>query len=341
MARKKKGHDEEHINHERWLLTYADMITLLMCLFIILFAMSKLDAKKYDEMARSLAQGFGQVINISQGSMSVLPATGQEVTLQNAPKTDVMAVVSPNVMPPLVNQINAMMQSQAMGQNQQQAMATQAAVAAVTADKATLDKAQKALQEAINKAGLAGRVTLSREERGLVVNMLVDDVIFPADSAVLQPAGEKVIAALAPAIKETGHRVIIEGHTNTAKAHPKNYPSEWELSSARASSVARYLTSPLGLDHYTMSVVGYGDTSPLVPESNPNNMTINRRIAIVISTATTEQERNTAANAAADGSGPASPNLAGQAVVAPQAGVAPMGAMSNTAATTSTGASNG
>jgi len=331
----KKGIQEEHVNHERWLLTYADMITLLMCLFIILFAMSKLDAKKYDELAKSLSQGFGQVINISQGSMSVLPSTGDTVTLQNAPKTDAMAVISPNVMPPLVNQINAMMQSQAMGQNQQQSMATQAAVAAVTADKATLDKAQKALQEAINKAGLAGRVTLSREERGLVVNILVDDVVFPADSAVLQPTGLKVIAALAPAIEATGHRVIIEGHTNTAKAHPKNYPSEWELSSARASSVARYLTSPLGLDHYMMSVVGYGDTSPLVPESNPNNMTINRRIAIVISTATTEQERNTASNAAANGTSPESVDLAGQA------GVAPAGAMSNTAATTSAGANNG
>jgi len=333
MAGKKKAHDEEHINHERWLLTYADMITLLMCLFIILFAMSKLDAKKFDEVAKSLAQGFGQVVNISQGSMSVLPTTGDTVTLQNAPKTDAMAVISPNVMPPLVNQINAMMQSQAMGQNQQQAMATQSALAAVTADKASLDKAEKALKEAINKAGLAGRVTLSREERGLVVNILVDDVIFPADSAVLQPAGAKLITTLAPAIEATGHRVIIEGHTNTAKAHPKNYPSEWELSSARASSVARYLTSPLGLDHYMMSVVGYGDTSPLVPESNPNNMTINRRIAIVISTATTEQDRRLAAES--QGASPATPNVTGEA-----AGTMPE-ATTETTATSATGANNG
>jgi len=334
----KKGIPEEHVNHERWLLTYADMITLLMCLFIILFAMSKLDAKKFDEVAKSLAQGFGQVVNISQGSMSVLPATGDTVSLQNAPKTDAMAVISPNVMPPLVNQINAMMQSQAMGQNQQQAMATQAAVAAVTADKASLDKAEKALKEAINKAGLSGRVTLSREERGLIVNILVDDVVFPADSAVLQPTGLTIVAALAPAIEATGHRVIIEGHTNTAKAHPKNYPSEWELSSARASSVARYLTSPLGLDHYMMSVVGYGDTSPLVPESNPNNMTINRRIAIVISTATTEKDRSLASTAAASGSAPDAPAIASEAGVAP---ASPTLTSTGSTTTTNAGATNG
>jgi len=336
MARKKKAHEEEHINHERWLLTYADMITLLMCLFIILFAMSKLDAKKFDEVAKSLAQGFGQVINISQGSMSVLPATGDTVTLQNAPKTDAMAVISPNVMPPLVNQINAMMQSQAMGQNQQQAMATQAALAAVTADKASLDKAEKALKEAINKAGLAGRVTLSREERGLVVNILVDDVIFPPDSAVLQAAGAKLITTLAPAILETGHKVIIEGHTNTAPVRPKNYPSEWELSSARASSVARYLTNPLGFDHYMMHVVGYGDTSPLVPDSNPDNLTINRRIAIVISTATTEQDRRLAAGTQeASPASPASPDVPGEAT-----GTMPQ-ATTDTTATSASGASNG
>jgi chemotaxis protein MotB len=84
---------------------------------------------------------------------------------------------------------------------------------------------------------------------------------------------------------------VIEGHTNQVAAHPKNYPSEWELSSARASSVVRYLISTVGLNPSSMSVAGYADTRPLVDPNDPRSITLNRRVDIVVlSSLTAEQQ---------------------------------------------------
>ena len=73
--------EEEPENHERWLISYADMVTLLFALFVLLFAISQVNQKKFDEVSRSLAVAFGQVVNLSDGNMSVLPAAGDNATL--------------------------------------------------------------------------------------------------------------------------------------------------------------------------------------------------------------------------------------------------------------------
>lgn len=276
--RRKKAHEEheEHVNHERWLVTYADMLTLLMVLFIVLFAISQVDQKKFMELATGMASGFGQPVSITDGATSVLPQAAAA-----KPVTDAAPIMSIDAMPQLQSEM-----SHGNGGPKGQA----AAAAAAQRDASSLDQAQKILSTALQKAGLTKKVTITRDARGLTVSVVVDDLVFPADSAELQPAGRDLLKVIAPALAETKHDIVVEGHTNTVNVRPKNYPSEWELSSARASSVVRYLVSD-GLRPTTLSVVGYADTRPLVPESDPRSSTINRRVAIVVLSALTAEQR--------------------------------------------------
>lgn len=280
---------EEKENHERWLISYADMVTLLFALFVLLFAISQLNVKKFDQVSNSLAVAFGRVVTISNGNDSVLPRAGDNVTLSEAPPIDAPTIVVPNIMPPLRDQVSGQMTAQGP-QDQAASAAVQAALAVAEADQAALDKAEAIVSSAVSESSLSGKVMLSREERGLVVTLLVDDLIFPAHSAALQPAGQKIIASLLPAISSGGNKLIIEGHTNTAPVKPIYFPSEWELSSARAGAVARFLEAK-GIDADRMHVAGYGDTAPLVPESNPDHLRINRRVAIVVTSSLTDEQR--------------------------------------------------
>ena len=289
--------EEEKENHERWLISYADMVTLLFALFVLLFAISQVNNEKYEELSTSLATAFGTAVNISDGNNSVLPLAGDNVTLSSLPPVDAPAIVIPDVMPKNRDQVSNIMSTQGSVDGIKASLAVQSAVAAEAADQANLNKAEQALASAVSSAGLSGKVVLSREERGLIVTLLVDDVIFPPHSATLQSGGSDAIRALLPALQDSGTRLIVEGHTNTAPVQPINFPSDWELSSARAGAVARFLNSEGGVPRPRMHVAGYGDTSPLVPESNPDHLRLNRRVAIVVASGLTEEQRSLLAGA--------------------------------------------
>lgn len=301
MARRRI--EEEKENHERWLISYADMVTLLFALFVLLFAISQVNQKKFDEVSRSLAVAFGQVVNVSDGNMSVLPAAGDNPTLNQTPPRDAPSVVVPNIMPKLRDQVATQMTPRSDAEAMQAEMAAQAAQAAATADKQALDQTQNSLATAVSASSLSGKVVLSREERGLVVTLLVDDVIFPPHSATLQPGGADIIEELLPSLTGAGNKFIIEGHTNTAPVRPIYFPSEWELSSARAGAVARFLNERGGIPREQMHVAGYGDTSPLVPETNPDHLRLNRRVAIVVASSLTDEQKSLLAGARSEDSG--------------------------------------
>lgn len=297
--RGRRQHEEEKENHERWLISYADMVTLLFALFVLLFAISQVNAKKFDQVSTSLAVAFGRVVNVSEGNDSLLPKAGDNLTLSEAPPIDAPTIVAPIVMAPLREQLAGVLTSQTSAEDQAASASVQLALQAAEADQAALNRAEAAVSTAVSASSLSGKVVLSREERGLVVTLLVDDLIFPPHSAALQPAGQEIIASLLPALTAEGNRLIIEGHTNTAPVRPINFPSEWELSSARAGAVARFLNGAGGIPRERMHVSGYGDTAPLVPESNPDHLRINRRVAIVVASSLTDEQRALLAGARA------------------------------------------
>jgi chemotaxis protein MotB len=285
--RKKGGHEEheEHVNHERWLVSYADMLTLLFVLFVVLFSMSSVDQKKFAELAAGLSAGFGAQSVTFQGSPSTLDGSGN--TTQFIP-------IDPGVNPGDGSSGTANMSAQ-------DKQAVEAAVRAQSRAKASVD-AQAAAKEAENlkkieekisdslaQAKLLNDVKFTINERGLVVTVLTNEVVFPGNRANLQPGGAKILDAIAPPLVKLPNNIEVDGNTNQLKATTSYYPSGWELSTARASTVVRYLIGN-GLVKDRMQAVGFSDTKPLLPAGDPRSVQLNRRVDVVVLTMLTADQ---------------------------------------------------
>jgi chemotaxis protein MotB len=274
--RGKKHEEEEHENHERWMVSYADMVTLLMVLFIVLFAMSQVDKAKFAALASGLSASFGAPI-------SVLPSNTPEGSVLDAlPGTiDIAAGIAP---------------AQEAAQEEVDRAAAQAAAeragrvaAEAQAAYDNLAEARRKIQDALDAAGFSGAARFEIDERGLVVHIVADQVLFDAERADLRPEGAIILDAIAPTLLGLPNQLAIEGHANHLPVTAGGpWPSNWELSAFRATTVVRYLAGT-GIPQPRMSANGYSSTQPLVPEDDPNAISVNRRVDIVVlSTASAE-----------------------------------------------------
>jgi chemotaxis protein MotB len=262
------AHEEEHENHERWLITYADMITLLMVLFIVLFSIGQVDLAKFEALKHSLANSLGgpaQPNPVVQGGAGVLTAGSQiDGAVPGASGSSGSPVQSSEASVALVRE---------------QAKAA----AAAAEEQATLQNAEQTIKQALAGRGLQDAVTFRQELRGLVVTVVTDNVLYKVGSAVLQPEGRGVLDALGPALAKLPNDISVEGHTDNQPIIPGGtYPSNWELSTARATAVVRYLIDVHHLAPDRLSAAGFADTRPLVPNTSPANQALNRRVEIVI-----------------------------------------------------------
>jgi chemotaxis protein MotB len=274
--RPKKHEEEEHENHERWLVSYADMVTLLMCLFIVLFAMSQVDKAKFAALSAGLSESFGAPI-------TALPGTTPEGSVLDS-------LPSPaDIAQGIANGAQA-------DQTQVDAAAAQAAIERaqrVAAEAAgaydDMAEARAKIDAALAAAGYSGAARYEIDERGLVVHIVADAVLFDAEEAELRPEGRQILDAMAPTLIALPNVLRIEGHANHLPVDPKGaWPSNWELSSYRASTVLRWLAGD-GVPEPRMSATGYSSTRPLVPESDPTALSVNRRVdVVVLSTASAE-----------------------------------------------------
>jgi chemotaxis protein MotB len=274
--RPKKHEEEEHENHERWLVSYADMVTLLMCLFIVLFAMSQVDTAKFAALASGLSASFGAPITVMPGNTP----EGSELDALPAP-VDLAAGIAPQ---------------QKAAQADVDAAAAQAAAErakriATEAQGAydELAAARDKINAALTAAGYPDAARYQIDERGLVVHIVADAVLFDAEEAVLRPEGKVILHAAAPTLATLPNMLRVEGHANhlpVSRGGP--WPSNWELSAYRATTVLRYLATD-GLPEARMYAAGYGSTQPLVPITDPTAISVNRRVDIVVlSTASAE-----------------------------------------------------
>src|SRR5689334_14589687 len=292
--RPKKHEEEEHENHERWLVSYADMVTLLMCLFIVLFAMSQVDKAKFAALASGLADSFGAPISAVEANST----GGTNSVLDSLPNpADIAAGVGQTKT------------SQGLSQQQVDDAAAQAALqrsqaieAEATSAYDQLAAVRDRIDAALTAAGYAGAAKYEIDERGLVVHIVSDGVLYDAESASLRADGVRVLNAIAPELAAVPNQIRIEGHTNSIPVSAGGpYPSNWELSTDRATTVVRYLISR-GMPGPKLSATGYADTQPLVPNSDPTAVTVNRRVDIVVlSNASAEANAQLAAIDAANG----------------------------------------
>lgn len=274
--RKKHEEHEEHENHERWLVTYADMVTLLMVLFIVMFAMSQVDQKKFLQLKEGLAAGFGQSDSILEGNPSI----------QDQPGVSAMGPIAPNLSSEDLTAEQAQMVDDAVqqGLQQQSAQAQQRAYADAAVEAKRLDGVQQQLMAALRKKGLSSDVQTTIDSRGLVVSLVSRHVVFDADSAVLTARGQEVVDTLAPVLRGLDAPLEIDGHTNQEPVKPKYFASDWDLSSARAVTVLRRLNEVFGIQADRLQAAAFGHTRPLIPVSRPNSQEINKRVDIVVLT---------------------------------------------------------
>ncbi|MGI9862064.1 OmpA family protein [Moorella naiadis] len=239
MAARKGAHANKD-NQERWLLTYSDLITLLMIFFVVMYAISDTNAQKLAALASSLTQTF-----TGAPATCVLPDGGL-----------------PSVVPGI-------------------APAPGDAAAGGTKESAELARARAELQQYIQQEGLEGQVTLRTEDRGLVVSM-ADAVLFPSGSAELTPDARTILQQVGRALARLPNYLRVEGHTDNLPINTPAFPSNWELSTARATNVVRVLVATAGIKPERLSATGYGEYRPVAPNDNEADRSRNRRVDIVV-----------------------------------------------------------
>ncbi|HMM96138.1 flagellar motor protein MotB [Phycicoccus sp.] len=282
-GRRRRQHEEEeesgHENAERWLLSYADMITLLMALFIVLFAISQVDQAKLLALSSGLQQYFGApaVTNHTQG---VLDGTSTDSAIQ------AIAPVAPQVVSDVATSPTTTTTSAPCQPGDEKTK--QAARDQLTA-------VRDRLVTALTAKGLQQAVHFELRDDGLVVDIVSDRVLFDPGQATLKPDGRRVLAAIAPTLRRLSNTMTVEGHTDDVPVVGL-YPSNWELSTARSTSVLQYLLGQ-GVAGRQLGAAGYADQRPLASNATEAGRARNRRVAVVVHAAATTSPATTAGSA--------------------------------------------
>lgn len=247
--RRAGGHEPEHFD-ERWLVSYADMVTILMALFIVMFAMANVNTSKFEALKESLS---GAIDN------SLLPG-GDSVAETGGP-----AAVAPTFDPTQVAGQEGTGDAGAAEREQQDLQALKERVDAYAAAK-----------------GLSDRLQTRIERRGLVITVLTDELLFDSGSAVLRPEGHELMHAIGDLLRqENDHRVLVEGYTDSQPIATAQFPSNWELSTARASTVVRSFIE-VDVAPQRLTATGRAHLDALASNATPAGRSRNRRVQIVL-----------------------------------------------------------
>ncbi|MEL7565458.1 MAG: flagellar motor protein MotB [Dehalobacterium sp.] len=234
-----KRHEEHEKNtSERWLLSYADFITLLMIFFLVMYSMSRLDAAKFEQLSEALFKslnGTQYIINGSQG-------------------------------PSLIS-----------GESAGKTLPTPSG----SIDQNNFSDIQQMLNEFIEQNGLDGTVSHYVDDRGLVVS-LNNAAIFDSGSAELHAYQMNIVKKIGEMLLKLPNYIRVEGHTDNRPINNARFPSNWELSVLRATSVVQVFIKDVGIAPDKISAIGFGEYRPIAPNDSEANMKLNRRVDIVI-----------------------------------------------------------
>ena len=267
-GKRHKAHEEEVENGERWLLTYADMITLLLALFIVLFAISTVNQKKFLALALGLKESFDP-------KPGILPTSNGLLSNASLTKT------AGENMTPLFRGSVASTTTVVPGQQQPESSGSSTAPVG-TVPTARLKDLQEKISSALVAQHLSGNVSFQLTTRGLVVQILADKVFFATGSADLGPVGNQVVDTVATVLRTDAYAINVEGYTDNQPLTGGPFGSNEELSAVRSVNVMLLLENSDSIDPNRLSATGYGDTNPVAPNTSPQNMSLNRRIDIVI-----------------------------------------------------------
>lgn len=244
------GHDGPD---ERWMASYLDMITVLMCMFIVLFAMSNVDQDKFEALRASLATGFG------------------------AEATETTDVSEGVVVPP------ELVDDEGEG-------FTELTPNAAQEEYDSLASLREQLETALAERGLGDAATFTIDERGLTVGLISAETYFATNSADLSDKARAVLDAAGGALAADTHQISVEGHADHRRPSAP-FADNWQLSGARAGGVLQYLVEQRGVAAARITSVGYGSSRPIAEGDSAEALAQNRRVDIVVLSAADEQTR--------------------------------------------------
>lgn len=267
-GRRRRHAEEGHANQERWLLTYADLITLLMVFFVVMYSLGKADVAKFARLQASIQRAFH--VEVLRGS-DPTSLRGQDGT----------------------NSSTAMLRELAI---QRSAPADGSGLVS------TLEDLRQALLQVPETEQARERIQLGLARDGVVIS-LSGNVLFDSGRADLRAEGLPLLDLLAERLVQLPNELRIEGHTDSIPIRTPLYPSNWELSSARATTVTRYLVER-GVPPGRLVAAGYGEYRPAAPNDTREGRARNRRVDIVIVSPTLGQPAQAATTNAERGATP-------------------------------------
>lgn len=240
MARRKKRVD--HDNHDRWLISYADFVTLLFAFFVVMYSISSVNEGKYKVFSDSLSIAFTNQ-----------PKTSSDIQMLSPEEQRLKALVD--------------RRTARLGEQQRKI-------------QERMKKIAGNLNQVMAPMIKQGQVNIVQTRRGVVLDISAS-ALFGVGEATLQPASIGVLKQVAAVLGQEEEAIEVEGHTDDIPIATAQFPSNWELSSARASSVVRMMIDN-GVPAKRLTVVGLASNQPLVPNTTPENRAKNRRVTITI-----------------------------------------------------------
>jgi chemotaxis protein MotB len=272
-GRKKRHHQEEHENHERWLVSGYDMMTLLFAVFVVLFAISSTNVSKIKALEQSLQEAFsGPVFSGGKAMIQTGDTSSDDTT--SSPSKPVQSITP----------VQAVTQS--IADAKAAALADPAAQQQVADAAAAEEKGFQELKLKIDKlakeAGLGKKVSTTVSLRGLKVRLLTDKLFFSSGSAAVNSAALPTLDKIGVVLAAEGkHPIQVEGHTDPHPIATSQYPSNWQLSGARAGAVVQRLTRA-GVPAVRVSLSGYAAEHPVASNNTAAGQAQNRRVEIVL-----------------------------------------------------------
>ncbi len=242
---------------ERWLITYADVLTLMFVLFMVLFSISVVNTSKFEALKETLQQAFSS--GIADGGDSVLTQMARQAGVEAPDVSSTVAPANPSTGGPSAGQVSA----------------------AAALETRQLEAAKRAIDTAVERAGMKANVTTSIDQRGLHVRLATDGVLFDSGSAALRPEGERLLVPIAGALRRLPNPVRVEGHTDSNPISTAVYASNWELSGGRAAAVVRRLEAGR-VAGGRLEVSGFGQTRPISTNDTAAGRAANRRVDVLV-----------------------------------------------------------
>jgi len=266
MAGRRRGHAAEHESEERWLLTYADMITLLMALFMVLFSISSVNISKYQTLQEALKAAF---------SGSVLPGGSSVQQTGNSPQS--------SQAPATTSEPEAIVPSTpSIGINSGKLNATQKAALAAQTEQSDLKEVQRLVEQYARAHGLENIVHTQLNANGLQIEILSDKILFDSGEANLQSASYPLLTDIAHLLGVVPRNpIVIEGYTDNQPQRSAAIPSNWYLSTDRANAVLQFMLTR-GVNPQRLSAEGFASLDPVASNATAAGRALNRRVVIGI-----------------------------------------------------------